>query len=709
VKLSVALVLPLLLAVGRAAVPPVEDFARLPEFENLQLSPDGKLASLLRREPRGGVVLMWDLASRKVTRFESWSVYDGDGTRPTAGIRDYRWLTPGRLLIRTEGSVFNDYTYAGVARASLEAAIANADLPANVSREEYRANTLANNQGTLRMAESSAVQRRTTSGYFATNLDGRDRIELPGADKDGPLGNTYFLWDTATLQVSRKHAGSFFMAYSRDSWHGQPNFGRVISTEGRVLIAAEKPGPVNEWVLDWDDEVRLGVARLPTTTKLWQRPEPGKPWRELTDLALPPAHVAFHRFDPAGKVVYASRVEAGGNWVLTTYSLETRQWGEPQLRNSRYDIAAGDDALAFAEANLTAPVFSARTRDLAGVRFVADGPRQLWFEPRWEAAQKTIDAKLPGKVNMILGANADESRFTVLSWSARDPGSYNIFDTATGGIARLAQRRAWLKAEEMGETFPFKCRTDDGVELDGYVTRPPGATAGPRPTVVLFLRDEPWRRDVWGFDPWVQFLATRGYAVLQVNARGSRGYGPAFHAAGRDDPGTVASADLATAVRWAVRTKLADPQRVALVGRGFGGACTLLALGRESHPYRCGVAVEGVIDWAEVLRNAKSPAGRHWAAALGLPSAGPERDAWARAATVPPAERLRTPLLLVQANNAVVTPFPPAKALAAALEKAGRAPQTFFYASTNRTAESEPDLAAVWGRIESFLKAHLLD
>jgi dipeptidyl aminopeptidase/acylaminoacyl peptidase len=692
-----------------AAPPPAEDFARLPEYENVQISPDGKAVALLHHESRGGVVLIYNVAEKRSRRFESWTVPDGDTQRPTAGIRDFRWLTAKRMMFQTDASYRNDYTYAQLFRSQIDASFESAPTPPGVSADDLRTQFLLNNAGPLRMAESELKRSLAISGFFAVNLDGTDRAELPGLSKDAPAGPAavYHLWDPATLRVSQVHPGSVFMNYARNAWSRHPQLGRFDLDSGSVFVAAENPGMVDEWLLDSREQPRLGVECLPKTTKLWHKPADTKKWVQLADLGVRREQVRFHGFDASGKTLYISRSAAEGPSALYGYNLTTREWGEPQLRDREHDVAPADHTLSFGEAELTAPVFSPRTHDLVGVRYVADRPRQVWFEAKRAAVQRALDAARPGQVNMIVSTDMAEDRFVVLSWSARSPGHYGLFDLKTSSYTPLASRMGWIKPAEMGETTPFHCKAADGFTLEGYITKPADATNQRDMPLVVLLRENPWQRDMWGFDPWVQFLATRGYAVLQVNHRGSYGYGSAFHAAGVGEIDRAIQQDIEAAVQWAIDGRLADPKRVAIVGRGAGGTGALLALAQAGARYRCGVAIDAVADWVDTLKKGREAASRYWMESLDLFPADVTEQRLREASPATQVEKVTAPLLLIHPENSEIAPTRGTKALAAALEKTGHKPEMHFYAPDRSRAGTEKNNAEILRRLETFLAANL--
>lgn len=183
----------------------------------------------------------------------------------------------------------------------------------------------------------------------------------------------------------------------------------------------------------------------------------------------------------------------------------------------------------------------------------------------------------------------------------------------------------------------------------------------------------PWARDVWVFDPLVQFLANRGYAVLQMNYRGSIGYGREFSERARREIGRGIQNDIEDATRWAIDKGVADPQRVAILGASYGGYSTLFALGKNPELYRCGISIAGVSDWMEIMRGKSTDEYKlsyeHWVEQIGDPKV--DHDFMESISPVTFADKITAPLLIIQGKEDRVVPPKQARLMISALEKAG--------------------------------------
>lgn len=236
--------------------------------------------------------------------------------------------------------------------------------------------------------------------------------------------------------------------------------------------------------------------------------------------------------------------------------------------------------------------------ELVGVEYESDKPHTVWLAKEWAQIQAGLDQAFPNTVNDITSASEDLKRMVVHTWSDRDQGGYWLLDR-TGPKTRLGPIGAVnpkLDPKSLAPMEPVKFAARDGLELHGYLTRPLNHGNKPLP-FILHPHGGPYGiRDSWGLDPEVQFYASLGYAVLQVNYRGSGGYGTRLLEAGRFEWGAKMQDDLTDAVKWAIAQGIADPQRVAISGASYGGYAALAGVTFTPELYRCAINYVGVSD-----------------------------------------------------------------------------------------------------------------
>src|SRR5690606_359801 len=185
--------------------------------------------------------------------------------------------------------------------------------------------------------------------------------------------------------------------------------------------------------------------------------------------------------------------------------------------------------------------------------------------------------------------------------SDRDPGAYQWVNLEKRQVGLIKQSRPWIDPERMRPMSTFTYKTRDGLKFDAYLTLPAGASKENPPPLIVLPHGGPWVRDSWGYDSQTQFLASRGYAVLQPNYRGSTGYSWMYP---EDEEWAFEKMheDVTDCVKLIARSGHVDAKRIAIMGGSFGGYLTLMGLSSEPDLYRCGITMAGVFDWAAMIR-----------------------------------------------------------------------------------------------------------
>lgn len=253
---------------------------------------------------------------------------------------------------------------------------------------------------------------------------------------------------------------------------------------------------------------------------------------------------------------------------------------------------------------------------------------------------------------------------------------------------------------------PVSLRARDGLELHGFLTLPAGAGGRPSPLVVLPHGGPYWVYDSWGFDSDVQLLARAGYAVLQINFRGSGNYGRAFRLAGAREWGGAMQDDLTDATRWAIQEGIADPDRICLYGASYGGYASLMGVAKEPDLYRCAVGYVGVYD-LQMMRREDMRQG-----SLGLRTWSREwvgNDAAALAAASPTtlAHKIKVPVFLAAGGEDKVAPIAHSETMERALKRAGVAVETLYYPKEGHGFYTVEHRREFYSRLLDFLDRHI--
>jgi dipeptidyl aminopeptidase/acylaminoacyl peptidase len=260
----------------------------------------------------------------------------------------------------------------------------------------------------------------------------------------------------------------------------------------------------------------------------------------------------------------------------------------------------------------------------------------------------------------------------------------------------------------MAPMLPMTYAARDGTTIHGYLTLPAGGQKKNFPLVVM-PHGGPTVRDIWGYHPMVQFLASRGYAVLQMNYRGSPGYGDEFYSSGKREIGRGIQTDIDDATRWAIAQGYADPSRIAIVGGSYGGYSALFALAHSPELYRCGISIAGVTDWTDIVKERKGEEYRyaflHFKDWIGDPKT--EASFLTSISPVTFADRITAPIFIVQGKEDRVVPPKQARKIIAALEKAGHKPQVLNFSGEGHGIKQPKNRARLFTEMERFLGQHL--
>jgi dipeptidyl aminopeptidase/acylaminoacyl peptidase len=345
-------------------------------------------------------------------------------------------------------------------------------------------------------------------------------------------------------------------------------------------------------------------------------------------------------------------------------------------------------------------------RSIVGVRVYTDRPEYHWLVPDDPVAVviQALQRSVPGQSVSLTSLSRDGRRGIAFVSSDVNPGHYFIIDTETMQTEHFAPARRWIDAALMRPKEPIALSARDGLPLRGYITQPAGE--GPHPLVVLPHGGPHQVRDDWAFDPEVQLLASRGYAVLQVNFRGSSGYGMDFEAAGYREWGGRIQDDIADATRWAVAEGIAEEGRICIYGSSFGGYSALMSAVREPGLYQCVVAFAGVYDLELMFSSGDIPRSRLGRTYLDE-VLGRNTSLLRENSPVNHAERLEAPVLLIHGRDDWRADVSHARSMKAALEKAQK-PHEWLELRREGHGIYDDDLRKeTYERILAFLGQHL--
>jgi dienelactone hydrolase len=354
-------------------------------------------------------------------------------------------------------------------------------------------------------------------------------------------------------------------------------------------------------------------------------------------------------------------------------------------------------------------IFNHKTRTLLGVRYTSDATDTVWFNADMKSLQANIDKRLVGLINLLDVAECGCSPWVVVtSYSDHQSPIYSLYDRETNQLETIGQSRPKLDARRMATREFVRIQARDGQDMPMYVTRPQGQ--GPWPTVMLVHGGPQMRGGIWIWDADSQFLASRGYLVVEPEFRGSTGYGDKLFRAGWKQWGLAMQDDVADAARWAIGQGLADARRVCIAGASYGGYATLMGLIRDRDLYRCGVAWAAVTDIGLMFSLHWSDLPETWKR-YGMPLliGDPVKDAAQLEATSPlkQAERVTQPLLLAFGGSDHRVPIEHGARFRDAVRKTNPQVEWVEYPDEGHGWFKPENRYDFWGRVEKFLAKQL--
>ncbi|MEL6394322.1 MAG: alpha/beta fold hydrolase, partial [Bacteroidota bacterium] len=236
--------------------------------------------------------------------------------------------------------------------------------------------------------------------------------------------------------------------------------------------------------------------------------------------------------------------------------------------------------------------FSEVSKEIVGTSYTDDRRRRYWIDSEYEEAYNALQAQLPGKT-IGFGSSTKDERFWIISaYSDTDPGAVYLFDKDEKKVEFQYRGRPNMPIDDLAPMQAVRYNSTDGLEIPAYLTLPKGVEAKDLP-VIIMPHGGPWARDYWGYNPYHQFLANRGYAVLSPNFRGSTGFGKAFLDAGNGEWGELMQDDLTAGAQYLIDEGIADPERIGIMGGSYGGYATLAGVTFTPDVYAMGISIVG--------------------------------------------------------------------------------------------------------------------
>jgi dipeptidyl aminopeptidase/acylaminoacyl peptidase len=462
--------------------------------------------------------------------------------------------------------------------------------------------------------------------------------------------------------------------------------------------AVPRPGLTAGWVVDANDVPRVSVVFEGGKGSLMVLDSPAdNKWRTLQ---------AFDRYQGDGTVPV-------GFGPDNTLYVSTR--GSKDKRALyRFDLAKGtpdpEPLVELRDFDFLGGLVHGRD-GLLGVRYLSDAAGTAWFDPKLKQVQQDIDKLLPGQVNIIdVPVRAEVPHVLVRSFSDANPGTFSLYHTGTGKLTPIGSVMRDVDPRQMAQRDLVRYKARDGLEIPAWLTLPKGGK-GRKHSLVVLVHGGPWvRGGDWSWYPDSQFLASRGYAVLEPEFRGSTGYGFRHFRSGFKQWGRAMQDDVADGARWALQQGIAEPGRVCIAGGSYGGYSTLMGLVNDPDLYKCGIAVASVTDidlmytvtWSDFSDEYKT---------YGMPRlvGDREKDAAQLKATSPieQAGRIKQPLMLVHGGADVRVPIVHSIRFRDAVKQGNLNVEWVEYKEEGHGLVLVKNRVDYWTRVEKFLATHI--
>lgn len=471
---------------------------------------------------------------------------------------------------------------------------------------------------------------------------------------------------------------------------GYPEIYQLNVNTGHTAIRSRSHYPIRSYSTDGAGNVRFGYGYSANSAVLqyFARLDNDKKWLPLLKVK------AFENTDalvPIAVIPGSNRAFASGSYEgrEALWEMDLADQVEPKLVFSHPLVDAA------------APILTP-DRKLIGIFYETDRPFVYYTDEDTRQLVGMINRALPNSFNHIVDYSEDRRLYVISAASDVEAGTYYLLRTDGNKLQRIATAYPALDPKTLGRMRSISYKARDGVEIPGYLTVPVGVRAEQLPLIVM-PHGGPIARDSWEFDFLRAFLVSRGYGVLQMNFRGSAGYGEAWYGAAHQDWGGVTYADITDGTKWAIEQGIADPKRVCVVGWSFGGYAALLSATRDSALYRCSASIAGVSDLNGLLREARYFSNRAFVAE----QLGSMKDKLREDSPVRHAEKITIPVFLIHGDRDIQADVDHTRRMVSALKSADKPHQAIYLKDATHQLNRESDRVTLLTELEKFLLQHL--
>lgn len=467
---------------------------------------------------------------------------------------------------------------------------------------------------------------------------------------------------------------------------------RVNVETGDLEMVAQNPGNITTWITDHSGRVRVAITTDGINTSLLYRASESDPFKKsITTDFLTTVKPLFFTFD--NKALYSLSNRGRDKAALVIIDPDTGKESKPLYEDQDVD--------------LNGVFYSRKRKVLTYATYNTWKEQRHFFDTNTKALFAELQQKQPGYEVVIQNENVAEDTFIVATYSDRTPGTRYVYSVRSGTLTSLGKINPRIEPAHMASMKPVTYIARDGLKINGYLTLPVGREPKKLP-VIVNPHGGPWIRNSWGFNPEVQFLASRGFAVFQMNYRGSSGYGRGFLEKSFKQWGRAMQDDITDGVKWLIREGIADPQRVGIYGGSYGGYATLAGVTSTPDLYAAAVDYVGVANLFTFI-NSIPPYWKPYLAMIYDAVGDPEKDKELLMAASPifHADKIKTPLFIAQGANDPRVNRSESDQIVEALKRRGVEVQYMLKDNEGHGFQNEENLFEFYSAMEAFFKKYL--
>ncbi|PHZ83972.1 alpha/beta hydrolase family protein [Paremcibacter congregatus] len=471
-----------------------------------------------------------------------------------------------------------------------------------------------------------------------------------------------------------------------------PDVYKVNVNTGSMKRQVRSRASVRDWWADGKGVVRMGMGMYKLRNRLIFRNSADDSWRTLAKYDVIKDDVPFTMagFTEVPHVIYVSKLDEKGRKAFYRYDTEQEEFLEK---------IAGHDTVDVSELIIN------DKGGLDGYRYLDEMPHTVYRNSLYKALQKMLKKNFPYKQVQMVSKSRDEKKFIIKVMAPDLPGDLYFLNLETKELYKFNETHAMLASSKLSPMEMISYTARDGLAISGYLSLPRGVdreTAKNIPMVIL-PHGGPFARDSYGFDYWVQFLTTRGYGVLQMNYRGSEGYGTVFEALGHHEWGRKMLEDINDGTKWAIEQGFADADRICIMGGSYGGYAALQAVVKDPTLYKCSVAFAAVTDVSRMMQDDRHFLDyRRWQYYIRNDDLG-----FADISPINHVDKLNVPILLVHGTEDVRVRYDHSKAMAQKLKRARKSFKFVTLKDGDHHLSNQKDRIKFLQEVEKFLAKNL--